>query len=111
MIENIGEKAFLKEIIANNFVWVAMKAGQVYGQNSEQGVMIFIWAAAEKCEEYITKSGMNELNPVQVPLQVFISAWLKKKEMKISDVAVNPKFRSKILVFSNEELQAKLEGK
>ena len=110
-VEHIGEKPFLDEIIRNQSVWVAMSEGRVYAQKNDVGKILFTWSSAEKAKDYIERSKMTELNPVEVPLDLFVKSWLAGGSMSIDEVAANPRFTSKILVLANEELQAKLAVK
>lgn len=106
-VEMIGEKNYLEEIINNESLWVAMKSNTVYSQNSEEGLILFTWSTSVKAKAYIEQSKMENLNAVEVPLNVVLTSWLGGS-MSISQVSANASVGSKMLVFSSEELHAKL---
>jgi hypothetical protein len=84
------DSEFFQEIKSQGYIWVAMeKNTALMFSNDEGGLSIPIWTEQTNANEYL-KNINSSCRPIQVPVEVFKSAWISNIDLNIKEIIVSP---------------------
>ena len=110
-LEYIGEKMFFEETKDAGHLWVAMgKQQNIYALTIEDGkTSLPVWSSKTRTSEFLKKVKFgHELTPIEVPLNIFVRAWLVDEKMAIVELRINPSGETSTLTLSVIEFEQQL---
>ncbi|PAU78856.1 DUF2750 domain-containing protein [Halomonas salipaludis] len=108
-VEIIDDREFITSVQEQGGVWVLMAGQSLYALQAEGGWGLPVWSSAEKAEVFAENLNQTGLSPVFVPMSNFLgAAWLGSSSLQIADVLASPCYGQESLIYTAEELRARL---
>jgi len=105
------ESKFFEKNAANGNLWVAMQERDALcfeGEDNKVGLPV--WCSNKDFDIFLTNTKFVDMvRAIEVPIEVFRSAWLKIPKIKFDELIINPDgYETEALVLTKREFEDRL---